>query len=58
MSAQSKHQVEKFATYIIKAIKLLFNSESQSRVELVEPLETLAKMSKASHAIQEALDDE
>ena len=36
---------------------LLFDPESQTRVELVQPLEALAKMSKASHVVLEVLED-
>ena len=42
----------------MKAINLLYDMESETRVQLVQPLETLAKMSKASHAIAEALEAE
>lgn len=43
---------------MVKAISVLFDRESQHSAELVEPLETLAKMGKASHAIREAIADD
>ena len=37
-----------------KAVALLYDTEQKESVELVQPLESLAKMMKAMHVIEES----
>ena len=52
LAEQQEHSIAAYASYMVKALNLLFDKESDEEVRLDQPLETLAKINKASHAIE------
>ena len=57
ISEQSKHFLTKFASYMVKAISLLYNfdcKDTERSLELVQPLEALTKMTKALQVIEDS----
>lgn len=53
MAQQHKHSLTKYVTYMGKALTLLFDTDCPNEVKLMEPLEALAKMTKASQIIED-----
>lgn len=54
LSENTKQSTTKYATYMVKALGLLYDVQRKDSVALVQPLESLVKMTKAAFVIEES----
>ena len=54
---QSKHAVAKYQSYAQKALLLLYDPDNSSKLSLMEPLEALMKLGKATQVIEDTKQD-